>query len=257
MNELPVKPKARDCDAGRSAAKAEVKCVILQPSYIPWRGYFHQIQKADVFVFYDDVQYDARGWRHRNRIKGPHGSQWLSIPVHCRGCQQLGTPIDEIPICWDAAWNERHWSTLRAVYGRAPFFERYESVLREFYQARPRLLADFTIDSTIRLARLLGIAGTRFLRSSDLQAAGQKTDRLLAILQAIGATHYITGPSARGYLDESKLRSAGISLEYMDYDYPEYPQLFPPYDPQVSVLDLLLMTGPDAAKFIWPAAGQA
>jgi hypothetical protein len=47
-----------------------------------------------------------------------------------------------------------------------------------------------------------------------------------------------------GYIEEEKFSSAGISLEYMEYNYPEYPQLYPPYDPQVSILDLIFMTGP-------------
>ena len=64
-----------------------MKCVILQPSYIPWRGYFHQIQKADLFVFYDDVQYDDRGWRNRNRVKTEQGTRWLTIPVFSQGVQ--------------------------------------------------------------------------------------------------------------------------------------------------------------------------
>ena len=79
-----------------------MNCVILQPSYIPWRGYFHQIQKADLFVFYDDVQYDKRGWRNRNRIKTSDGLRWLTIPVHSRGAQTEHIPINQIPIMWDA-----------------------------------------------------------------------------------------------------------------------------------------------------------
>lgn len=81
-----------------------MNCAILQPSYIPWRGYFHQIQKADVFVFYDDAQYDKGGWRNRNRIKGQHRAQWLSIPIHCN----LGTNINQVPICWDSDRAKRH-----------------------------------------------------------------------------------------------------------------------------------------------------
>jgi hypothetical protein len=91
-----------------------------------------------------------------------------------------------------------------------------------------------------------------FLRSSELEGVeGQKTDRLLSVLKKVGATHYISGPSAKDYIENDKFEAAGITLEYIDYRYEEYPQLHPPYDPQVSVLDLLFMTGPDAGKHIW------
>jgi hypothetical protein len=74
-----------------------MRCVILQPSYIPWRGYFDLIRRADVFVFYDDVQYDDGGWRNRNRIKTEQGTKWLSIPVRKHGASSQGIPILERP----------------------------------------------------------------------------------------------------------------------------------------------------------------
>lgn len=227
-----------------------MKCVILQPSYIPWRGYFHQIAKADVFVFYDDVQYDRRGWRNRNRIKTPQGVRWLTIPVHSKGYQIAHTPINQIRIAWEHPWNTEHWKTIKFSYSKAPFFSKYAPLLGQFYQRHDEYLADFCIDFTIALAKELGIAETRFIRSSELKVSGVKTDRLLNILRLLKATHYITGPSAQNYLEEEKFHQAGISLEYMHYDYPEYPQLYPPYEPQVSILDLLFMTGQNALDYI-------
>jgi len=228
-----------------------MKVVILQPSYIPWRGYFDQIDRADVFVFYDDVQYDKRGWRNRNRVKTPNGPQWLTIPVHSRGAQIEKIPINEIEIDWEQTWAERHLRTLQMAYARAPYFNHYASWLEEVYARRPRLLADFTIPLTVELARHLGIHHTRFLRSSEIEGiSGQKTQRLVQILTRLGADHYISGPSARDYIEDECFQEAGIRLEYMEYNYREYSQLYPPYDPFVSALDLLWMTGPQALEWI-------
>lgn len=228
-----------------------MNCVILQPSYIPWRGYFHQIHKADVFVFYDDVQYDDRGWRNRNRIKTPRGSEWLTIPVLAKGAQLRNIPIHEIQICWDRAWNTTHLRALRHSYAQAPYFSRYERLLERWYTSRPERLADFTIETTIELAREIGIERTQFLRSSSLDCSGTKTDRLLQILKTVGASHYISGPAAKDYLNVEKLSSESISVEWMAYDYPEYPQLYAPFDPFVSILDLLMMMGPQTGNYIW------
>ena len=235
----------------RLAARTNVRrCAILQPSYIPWRGYFHQIQKADVFVFYDDVQYDKHGWRNRNRIKTANGPIWLTIPVHHKGNVAQGTPINEIRINWDSAWNTKHWTTLRQVYGRAPHFARYAPLLESLYGERPDRLADFTIALTVALANALGLHA-EFRRSSTMDIPGYRTDRLIAICQSLGADHYVSGPSARDYLEEEKFAEAGIALEYMAYDYPPYEQLHPPFDPQISILDLLFMVGPRAGEWIW------
>lgn len=226
-------------------------CVILQPSYIPWRGYFHQIQKADVFVFYDDVQYDRGGWRNRNRVKTHNGSVWLTIPVSKKGSVEARTPINTIRVDWKRPWTKSHWTTIRQAYKKAPFFETYRELLESIYGRQPELLADFAIETTIEIAATLGLADKKFLRSSQLNADGVKTDRLISILRQVGATHYISGPSARDYLEEEKLAAEGISLEYMQYDYQPYHQLYPPFDPQVSIIDLLMMTGPQAPQHIW------
>ena len=108
--------------------------VILQPSYIPWRGYFDQINRADLFVFYDDVQYDKRGWRNRNQIKTSHGRQWLTIPVYSRGAQIQNIPIHQIRIVWENPWNEIHLKAIQQSYSKAPHFERYQPLLDSFYQ---------------------------------------------------------------------------------------------------------------------------
>src|SRR5437016_5675856 len=155
-----------------------MKCAILQPSYIPWRGYFHQIQKADVFVFYDDVQHDKHGWRNRNRIKTAQGTRWLTIPVQTKGCVVEGTPINQIRIAPEGRWAAKHWLTLKQSYARTPCFASYAEELERCYLRPSDLLADFTIDLTVALARLLGIQQTRFVRSSALDATGTKTDRL-------------------------------------------------------------------------------
>jgi hypothetical protein len=223
--------------------------VILQPSYIPWRGYFDQIRKADLFIFYDDVQYDKHGWRNRNQIKTSQGKQWLTIPVHSRGAQVEKIPINQIRIVQELPWHVGHLKALQYAYSKAPYFERYLPLLEQFYNRRDEFLADLTIDFTIALARELGIQHTRFERSSALGAEGQKTDRLIQIMQKVGATHYISGPSAKDYIEPEKFAEAGITLEYIRYDYPEYLQLYPPYDPFVSILDLLFMTGPEAIKY--------
>ena len=226
-------------------------CVILQPSYIPWRGYFHQIHKADLFIFYDDVQYDRHGWRNRNRIKTPAGSKWLTIPLRSTGAHPRDTLIRDMQISTDGNWNKTHLETLRHSYARAPYFARYRPMLERWYAKVPDSLGDFAVATTVELAGELGISNTRFMRSSCLDCEGAKNERLLAILQKVGATHYISGPAAKHYLDVVTLNAAGINVEWMTYDYPDYPQLFPPFDPQLSALDLLLNTGPEAGKFIW------
>ncbi len=223
---------------------------ILQPSYIPWRGYFDQIRRVDLFIFYDDVQYDKHGWRNRNQIKTAQGKQWLTIPVHTKGVLD-GINIRNIRIDRSTSWEKKHLRTLTFAYSKAPYFQLYHPWLESIYHRQAEFLADFTIDITVELAEILKIGGTKFLRSSEIPGIeGHKTDRLIQILTYVGAKHYISGPSARNYIEQEKFDGAGITLEYMQYNYPEYPQLHSPFDPFVSILDLLFMVGEDAQHFL-------
>lgn len=231
--------------------------VILQPSYIPWRGVFDQICRADLFIFYDDVQYDKHGWRNRNQIKTAQGKQWLTIPVHSAGVTQ-GIHILDLKIDWSKPWATNHWKALTFSYAKAPYFKHYAPLMESFYERRDTLLANFTIDLTVALAREIGISKTRFMRSSEIDGIdGRRTERLIQILAKVGASHYISGPSAKDYIEDEKFSEAGITLEYMTYDYPEYHQLYPPYDPFVSVLDLMFMAGPDALNYIKTGGNDA
>ncbi len=185
-------------------------------------------------------------------VKTHQGPVWLTVPVFSKGAVSQHILINQVEINNRQPWNHKHLRTLQQAYGKAPYFECYVDLLERFYSDPPQMLADFDIELSVALARELGIHHTRFIRSSELKAEGQKTDRLISILEKLGADHYISGPSARDYIEPEKFAAAGIRLTYMQYDYPEYPQLYPPYEPQLSVLDLLFMTGPEALSYIQP-----
>lgn len=228
-----------------SAGKA---VAIVQSNYVPWKGYFDLMRSVDEFVLYDDVQYTRRDWRNRNRLKSADGVRWLTIPVHVKG--RYLQRIDET-LTSDPDWPARHWSALVGWYRRAPFFERYRPVLEALYlETRERHLSKVNRRFLETLAPLFGVT-TPISYSIDYQCEGTKTDRLLGICQAAGATRYVSGPAARVYLQEDRFRAAGIDVAWMSYDgYPEYPQLYPPFEHHVSALDLLLNVGDEAPRYM-------
>jgi hypothetical protein len=220
----------------------------IQSSYIPWKGYFDIIHDVDLFIFYDDVQYTSRDWRTRNRIKTAAGPAWLTIPA---GADRNRLVCDVA--LEDDRWPEKHWRTLRHAYSRAPFFKRYEEFFRSIYLgSRWESLPAFNQTMTRAIARdLLGI-GTTFRDSREYRSEGKKLDKMLDLLGKVSATSYVTGPSAASYIEPERFARAGIDLVYKDYSgYPEYPQLHPPFEHGVSVLDLLFHVGPEAPHYIW------
>ena len=224
------------------------RVAILQSNYIPWKGYFDLIDSVDEFIVYDDQQYTRRDWRNRNRIKTAQGTTWLSIPVKVKG--RYHQRIDETEIS-DVTWTERHWQTIAHAYGRAPFFDAYRDRLHALYERRTEaLLSDVNRELLQGLCQILGIE-TAFTSSSDYDAHGAKTERLVALCRSASATTYLSGPSARAYMDESLFHDVGIEVQYMDYGgYPEYDQLYPPFEHEVSILDLVVHTGTEARRFL-------
>jgi hypothetical protein len=227
-----------------------MKAAVLQPSYLPSPGYFDLIDRADLFIFLDDVAYDRHGWRNRTRIKTPHGTEWLMIPVQDPEDRSSAQPINDVLICWDVPWNRRHWDRVCQSYETTPFFERYQPFLEPIFWDRSALLADLTVASTVAVARELGITQTRFQRSSALPASGMVDGWLLELLTQAGADEYLSIPSARDAGEVENLHAAGIRVETVETQSPEYLQLYPPFDPQVTILDLLFMLGTRALGHI-------
>lgn len=228
---------------------------IVQSSYIPWKGYFDLIDSVDEFILYDDRQYTRRDWRNRNRIKTAQGTAWLSIPVKIKG--RYEQRIDETEVS-DPAWPERHWKTIVHAYGRAPHFDVYQESLHALYeQCTEALLSRINRAFLEQICELLGIR-TPFVWSTEYQASGARTERLVALCRSASATTYVSGPTARDYIDESLFHEAGIELRYMDYaGYPEYEQLHPPFEHAVSIVDLLVHTGEEARRFLKSASVPA
>ena len=221
------------------------KVAILQSNYIPWKGYFDLIRAVDLFIFYDEVQYTKNDWRNRNKIKTQQGAQWLTVPAGT----DLSRKIYEVEIK-DTHWKKKHRKAIEQNYRKAPFFEEYAHLLDELYGNAISNLSEYNQVSIERLARALNIE-TTFIDSRELSCSGSKTERLVDMVSKTGAAHYLSGPSAQDYIEPELFEQAGISLRYVDYSgYPEYPQLYPPFEHAVSVLDLLFNVGPDAGNYL-------
>ncbi|MBA3656214.1 MAG: WbqC family protein [Gemmatimonadaceae bacterium] len=222
---------------------------ISQSNYIPWKGYFDLIASVDEFVLYDEMQYTRRDWRNRNVIKTPQGPIWLTIPVAVKG--KYLQKISETRVT-DTDWAEKHWIALTRNYGKAPHFGMYRDRFQAAYEnaATMEMLSDINRHFIETITEMLGIR-TQLRTSSEFELVEGRTEKLLGICTQRGAGKYLSGPAAREYMDESLFARAGVLVEYMNYDgYIEYPQLHPPFDHAVSVLDLLFMTGSEAPRYM-------
>ena len=221
---------------------------ILQSNYIPWKGYFDLINLVDEFILFDDMQYTRRDWRNRNQIKTRAGLQWLTIPVVVKG--NFFQKIKDTRVS-DQGWAKRHWDSITHNYSKATHFAFYRELFESLYLgSQESFLSQINYAFVTAICKILGI-NTQISWSYDYTSVEGKTERLVSICKQAGATTYISGPAARDYIDETLFNAEGISLEYMDYSsYPEYRQLFPPFEHRVSVIDLIFNEGPDAPRYM-------
>ena len=229
-------------------SKSLKRVAIVQSNYIPWKGYFDLINMVDEFILFDDMQYTRRDWRNRNKIKTPNGLTWLTIPVQVKG--KFFQKIKETIIS-DLNWKNDHWKIITHNYSKAKYFHHYKDFFEELYlDSNDKFLSQINYRFIAAICDMLGIT-SNISWSMDYQLVEGKTERLVDLCKQAGGTEYISGPTARGYIDEEMFRSEGISIRYIDYSgYLEYKQLFPPFEHTVSIIDLILNEGPNALKYM-------
>jgi len=224
------------------------RIAVVQSSYIPWKGYFDLINKVDEFILYDDLQYTRRDWRNRNRIKTPGGASWLTIPVKVKG--RYHQKIRDVVVS-DPRWSESHWKGISLNYSRAPYFEAMGPLLHDLYREcrDEKHLSAINYKFLEGICHILGFE-TRISWSMDYDLVEGRNERLVDLCRQAGASEYLSGPSAKTYLDEALFTTQGVRVCWMDYrGYREYRQLFcPPFIHEVSIIDLIMNEGPEGAK---------
>lgn len=218
-----------------------MRITIHQPQFMPWLGYLDKVDQADLFLMLDTVQFKKNEWQNRNRIRTAQGWQWLTVPI----LHHFGQRINEVVINPTVAWMTQHLNALDMHYGKAPYGPHYFSQLREIYRRPWTKLSDLNKATAHWLFEAYGIT-TPVRCASEFDAREEPTDRLIDLCRAVGATQYLAGPGAERYMDKPRFEASGIRLEIQTFMHPSYRQIYEPFEPCLSALDLLLMQGPEA-----------
>lgn len=220
--------------------------VISQPMFFPWVGMFEQIRLADVYVHYDDVQFSKGSFVNRVQLKTNSGSQWLTIPLRALKLEQR---IDHVAADESRDWRGQHRARLLQLYAKVPFCDQMRALVDRVYGHSAENLADFLIRGLHEVCTYYSL-GKEFHRSSKLAIGGSGSQRVLDIVRHFCGDVYVTGHGARHYLDHELFERHGIRVEYMNYERAPYPQLHGPFDPHVSILDLIGNVGQEGRQFI-------
>ena len=221
---------------------------IMQPTYLPWLGYFDLTNRSDIFVFLDTVQLDKRSWQQRNRIKTPNCELMLTVPVLTKG--RFNQEIRDVEIDISQRFEKKHFNSIQLNYKNSKYYKLYIGELEEIFFSKISRLANLNIKLIKWISSKIGIK-TKFISSSELDVSGSKTELLINICLKINANHYLSPIGSKSYIEKNNLfTNSGIQLSYQDYQHPTYNQLFGDFIPYLSVIDLLFNEGEKSLEII-------
>jgi len=225
----------------------DCKCIITihQPQYLPWLGYLDKIDKADVFVLLDNIQFKKNEWQNRNRIKTAQGCQWITVPVLYRFPEK----INEVRINNKATWSRKHLQALITNYSKSTYFDNYRSFFEDIFNRNWDRLVDINIEIIKFLINAFEIK-TRLVMASDLKLREGSTERLIDICETLNGNTYLAGKDGNKYMDLELFGRKGIEVIFQDFKHPVYNQLFGDFEPFMSAIDLLFNCGDNSINIL-------
>lgn len=224
----------------------------MQPTYLPYLGYFQLIAASDIFVFLDDVQFARRSWQSRNRILGANGEVMLTVPVQKH---DRDSPVSAIQISETEAWRDQHLASIRHAYAKRPFLADTMAYLEDVLAVRGGLarLNRSVIETATRKLEL----SVEFVNASDLGQPEHRSDHLLAICRAVGATHYLSPMGSRDYMTEDGVfAAAGFPVTFQSFVEIAYPQGREPFTPYMAFIDAVMNLGWEGTRRLLDDMGQ-
>jgi IS1 family transposase len=215
---------------------------IHQPNYLPYLGFFDKIARSDIFVIYDDAQFNKYEFQHRNRIRIHDGWKWLTVPVI-----KEEMPINEIKIINETPKNKPHWSKIHfreihANYAKTDYFSVYEEEIRKMYEKKYEKLVDLNMNLIKFLMKAFDI-DVKLVYASEFGLKTNASQKNLDLVEAVGGDVYLSGPMGRDYLDLSLFEKKGIKVAFQDFKHPVYKQRYEGFVPNMAAIDTLFNVG--------------
>jgi len=219
----------------------------MQPTYLPWSGYFNLIKNVDYFVFLDDVQFNKRSWQQRNRILQNGEELILSVPVFTKNRSKQ--KIYEVIINDDINWKKQRLKSLEFSYQKSKYFSEIMPIIFEIYSFETISLAEFNINLIKIIAKALNIE-SKFILSKEINSSTHKSQHLLDICNSLKCDSYLSPTGSKDYIDsEALFEDNPIMIEYQKYNPKPYTQLNSgEFHSHLSIIDVLFNIGIENTK---------
>ena len=217
------------------------KCAIMQPTYLPWAGYFNLVDQVDVFVFLDDAQFQKNSWHNRNRILVNHRTHWITVPVNRKALSQT---INKSSVDEKQNWKQKHVKLLRQTYSKHPFSNDLLPVCDVIENCDFQSLADLNVHLIEWFMMKLDIK-TECVLSSQLNISGKRTERIIKILEKLNADIYLSPQGAAEYLDlDDFVNQTCVNLTYQSFEPKQYQNYgHDKFESHLSIVDIVANIG--------------
>jgi hypothetical protein len=221
-------------------------CAIMQPTYLPWAGYFNLISQADVFVFLDDAQFQKNSWHNRNRVLVNRAPHWISVPVKHNF---LGQKINETEIVKTQPWRKKHSKLLQQTYCKHPFSDDILGITNIIEQEDFKNLAELNIRLLLWFIEKLNIKTKTYL-SSQIDIDGKRTERIIRILDHLLADTYLSPKGSTEYLEEDGFSDlTETNIVFQNYNSAPYMQCGSnDFESHLSIVDVVANIGWKSTK---------
>ena len=228
-------------------------CAIMQPTYLPWLGYFDLIANVREFIFLDDVKFNKSSYHHQNKILGANGTIVLSVPTRAKN-GRLGSLINEIDIDNSVRWKKKHLMSIEQSYKKAPFFGEIYHHIEDIISSDIIKLSDLNIRLIKSFSSIL-MFKTSFHSASNMETLSKdKVEKLIKFCKIHECTSYFTPMGSLDYLDtrENKelFNSNDIEVFFQNFKIIPYVQKKIEFTPYMSILDVLMYSGIEGTRAI-------
>mgnify|MGYP006081371787 FL=1 len=197
-------------------------CAIMQPSFLPWAGYFNLIANSEHFIFLTDAAFSKGSWHNRNQVLIGGEKAWITCPIERAG---LNSALDSIQLQAGNRWREKMTKTLLHSYSKAPFSNELTFILDIINESADLSLVELNIQLIKQISLELSLQA-EFSESRSLDIDLDRSKKLEALILNKNCTRYLSPVGAKDYLfEDGVLPSSTISLAFQEYTPESYTQL--------------------------------
>lgn len=224
------------------------KVAIMQPTYLPWVGYFGLMMASDIFIFLDNVQFQKRGWQQRNQIKTLKGNLFLTVPVKTKN--RYNQFVNEVEVDNSTDFKKNHFKSIEFNYNKTDFFKQYELELKEIYNKKYDRLVTLNYDLIYWIKEKLNIK-TKLIKSSDFEKQGNKDELIANLVEKVNSKNYLFTEGSKDYILDSKIfQYKKIKLTKFNFNIEAYKQQYENFLPHMSIIDLLFNLGEKSQAYL-------